>query len=67
VAQSTSVVDLLVWAAIAFITQMLAYGVATLMLPHLRRAIEDDQVASGILLTALSIAIGLLNAASMTV
>jgi putative membrane protein len=67
VAQSTSLVDLLVWAAIAFVTQMLAYGAASLMLPHLRKAIEDDQVASGILLTALSIAIGLLNAASMTV
>lgn len=67
VAQSTSLIDLLVWAAIAFITQILAYGVASLLLPHLRNAIEDDQVASGILLTALSVAIGLLNAASMTV
>jgi uncharacterized membrane protein YjfL (UPF0719 family) len=32
----------------------------------LRKAIADDHVASGILLAALALAIGILNAASMT-
>jgi putative membrane protein len=66
-AQSTSLVDLAVWAAIAFVAQILAYAIAAALMPHLRKAIADDHVASGIFLAALSIAIGILNAASMTV
>jgi putative membrane protein len=64
--QSSGLVDLLVWAAIAFVAQVAAYGLAAMLVPHLRRSIEDDHVASGILLAALSLAIGILNAASMT-
>ena len=67
VAQSVSMVDLLVWALIALVAQVIAYGLAAAVLPHLRKAIADDHVASGILLAALAVAIGLLNAASMTV
>jgi putative membrane protein len=66
IAQSVDLTDLFVWAAIAFVAQCLAYGAASLVVPHLRRSIEDDHVASGILLTALAVAIGVLNAASMT-
>ncbi len=66
IAQSVDMTDLLVWSAIAFVAQLLAYGAAALLVPHLRRSIEDDHVPSGILLTALSIAIGVLNAAAMT-
>jgi len=66
-AQSASLVDLLVWAAFAFVAQVVAYAIAAALMPHLRKAIADDHVASGILLAALSIAIGILNAASMTV
>ena len=66
VAQSSDMTDLLVWAAIAFVAQLLAYGAAALLVPHLRKSIEDDHVASGILLAALAIAIGVLNASAMT-
>jgi putative membrane protein len=66
IAQSTDMTELLVWSGIAFLAQLLAYGAAALLVPHLRRSIEDDHVPSGILLTALSIAIGLLNAAAMS-
>jgi len=66
VAQSVDMTDLLVWSAIAFVAQLLAYGAAALLVPHLRRSIEGDQIPSGILLTALSIAIGVLNAAAMS-
>jgi putative membrane protein len=66
VAQSESLSDLLVWAAIAFVAQLLAYGAAAILVPHLRRALRDDHVASGILLAALAVAIGILNAASMS-
>jgi len=66
IAQSTDMVDLVVWSAIAFVAQALAYGAATVLIPHLRKSIEDDHVASGIMLTALAIAIGILNAAAMS-
>lgn len=66
VAQSANLTDLMVWAGIAFVAQLLAYGVAALLVPHLRKAIAEDHVASGILLAALAVAIGILNAASMT-
>ena len=66
VAQSVDLTDLVVWSAIAFVAQCLAYGAAALLVPRLRASIEDDQVASGILLTALAIAIGVLNAAAMS-
>jgi putative membrane protein len=57
VAQSVSLVDLLVWAAIAFVAQVLAYALTAAVVPHLRAAIAEDHVA---------VAIGILNAASMT-
>ena len=66
-AQSGGLIDLLVWAAIAFVAQILAYAATAILVPHLRKAIEDDHLASGILLAALALAIGVLNAASMTV
>src|SRR6266852_9912976 len=66
VAQSVSLVDLVVWAAIAFVAQILAYAAAAALVPHLSKAIADDHVASGILLAALAVAIGILNAAAMT-
>lgn len=66
VEQSGSTIDLLVWSAIAFVAQLLAYGAAALLVPHLPKSIERDHVASGVLLAALAIAIGILNAAAMT-
>jgi putative membrane protein len=66
VAQSVNLADLVVWAAIAFVAQGLAYAAAAALVPHLRKALADDHVASGILLAALAIAIGILNAAAMT-
>jgi putative membrane protein len=65
--QSAGLIDLMVWSGIAFVAQMVAYALTAAMVPHLRRAIEEDYVASGILLAALAIAIGVLNAASMSV
>ena len=66
VEQSVSTTDLIVWSAIAFVAQLVAYGAAAVLVPHLRKSIEHDHVASGILLAALAIGIGVLNAAAMT-
>ncbi|HMJ49226.1 MAG TPA: DUF350 domain-containing protein [Burkholderiales bacterium] len=66
VAQSMNITDMLIWAGIAFAAQLIAYAAAALCVPHFRKTIAEDHMASGILLVALSVAIGMLNAASMT-
>ena len=58
--------DMAVWGLIALVVQLLAYGAGRLLLPDLARAIPAGQVATGVLLGALSLAIGILNAACMT-
>lgn len=66
VAQSVGLVDLMVWAGIAFVAQLVAYAVTAALVPHLSKAIENDHVASGILVASLAISTGVLNAAAMT-
>jgi len=66
IAQSRSITDMFVWILFAFIAQLIAYFCASLCVPDFRKTIEEDRVASGIIIAALSISIGILNAASMT-
>jgi putative membrane protein len=57
--------DLAVWAAVACLVQLAAYLAARLTLPHLARDIPEGKVAPALFLAALSISVGLLNAACM--
>lgn len=66
IAQSESIPDLLIWGGVALVAQLVAYGITRLVLPHLSADVKDGKTASGVLLAAISIAIGLLNAAAMT-
>lgn len=66
ITHSVSLLDMAIWGLIALIIQLLVYGAGRLLLPNLARDIPAGQVASGVLLGALSLAIGLLNAACMT-
>ena len=66
IVHNVSLLDMAVWGLIALIIQLLAYGAARLLLPNLARDIPAGQIASGVFLAALSLAIGLLNAACMT-
>lgn len=66
VAQSVSKVDLALWAAVALIVQIAAHWLCRVLLPDLRGRIESGQIASGVLTAALSIGVGLLNAACLT-
>ena len=65
VENSVSLTDMLTWAAVALIVQLIAFVVARLLVPALGRNIEQGQLASGVFLGAIAIAIGLLNAAAM--
>ena len=58
--------DMTLWAAIALIVQILVFVVVRLLLPEVTRHIQEGQVSSGAFLGLLSLAAGVLNAASMT-
>ena len=58
--------DMMLWAAIALVVQILVFIVVRLLLPEVTKHIQEGQVASGAFLGMLSLAAGVLNAASMT-
>jgi len=65
-AHSYSLLDMLVWGGIGLAFQLLVFLVATLLLRGFREGIEADRLSYGILLAAMSIAVGILNAGSLT-
>jgi putative membrane protein len=66
VENSVSLLDMLIWAAVALIVQLIAFGVARLMVRDVTRQIQEGKVSAGVFVGALAVAIGLLNAASMS-
>lgn len=66
IAHSDTLIDLAVWGVIAGIVQLLAWGVARVALPHLEEDIAAARTAPATFVAALSITVGLLNAACMT-
>lgn len=66
VAQSVSLGDMAVWGLIALAVQLLVFFAVTRLIPDIARDIPAGKLAPGILLGALSLATGILNAASMT-
>ena len=66
VAHSVSLLDMVVWAGIAFVVQCLVFIVTSRVFISLSKDIEEDRIASGILLAVFALAAGILNAASMT-
>jgi putative membrane protein len=67
VAQSSSLVDMLLWSVLGFIAQLLAYGAVRVTLPQLVADVKEGKQASAVLLAGVAVAIGLVNAAAMTV
>lgn len=63
---SISLLDMAIWASIALVVQVIVFLVASRILRGLSARIESGDLAAGITLAAASIAIGILNAASMT-
>ncbi len=66
VAQSGSFLDMLTWSAVALVAQLAAYAVTRLFLPQLTADVNESKIAPAIFLAAISIAIGVLNAAAMS-
>ncbi|WP_100656425.1 DUF350 domain-containing protein [Alteromonas flava] len=67
VANSQSLIDFGVWGVVAIIAQALAFAVLRFtFMPKIAERINNDEISAGVMLAAVSIAVGLLNAACMT-
>jgi putative membrane protein len=66
VAQSVNLADMALWGMIALVVQLLVFFAVTRLVPGIARDIPAGKVAPGILLGALSLGTGILNAACMT-
>ena len=58
--------DMMLWAVIAGSVQLLVYVAVRYSLLNVSRRIPDGQIATGIVLAAISVSAGILNAACMT-
>lgn len=63
---SVSLLDMLIWSAVALVVQLIGFALARLAVRDISAQIADGKLAAGVFLGAVAIAIGLLNAASMT-
>ena len=67
VAHSMSVLDVVIWAIVALVVQILVHFACRYLVPGLVRLIEEDgNVAAGALGGGLSLGIGILNSACLT-
>lgn len=66
IAHSVNIADLALWGAVALAVQTGAYLVVRFWFRDLRAHVEADRVAVGVMVAAVCIAVGLLNAAAMT-
>jgi len=64
-ATSTVILDIVLWGVVALILQLVAFAVATLLIPNLRAQIEAGNVASATALVGVQIGVALINAAAM--
>lgn len=64
--QSVHPWDMMLWAVIAGIVQLLVYVAVRYTLLNVSRRIPEGQVATGIVLAVISVSAGILNAACMT-
>ena len=63
---SLTILEMVIWGVIALIVQIVVYFLVRLPMPRVSERIENNEIAAGIWLGALSLSAGILNAASMT-
>ena len=66
VAHSVNPVDMIIWGVFALAVQVLVYFIVRRLLPQLNDHIPADRAAPAILLAAMSIGAGIVNAACLT-
>jgi putative membrane protein len=65
-ANSVSIVDFVIWAAVGAVIQLLAFGVAAIAQKNLATRISQGEVSAGLWAGGIALVVGLLNAACMT-
>ena len=65
-AGSTAPVDLAIWATVALVAQIAAYGLVRLILPGYPARIEAGEMSAAITAAGVHLGIGLINAAAMS-
>ncbi|MFC3094650.1 DUF350 domain-containing protein [Alteromonas sediminis] len=66
-ANSVSLVDFAIWGGVAIIAQSLAFALLRFtFMPKIAERINNNEVSAGTMLAAMSVSVGLLNAACMT-
>lgn len=63
---SHSVLDLAAWGVVGLISQLVVFFIVSFAIPGFRRGIEENRLSYGIVLGAFSIAMGILNAGSLS-
>ena len=63
---SVALADMALWSAIALVVQLVAYGIARMLIPGIAADIPAGKLAQGVFLGVLSLAAGILSAACMT-
>jgi len=63
---SVSLVDMAVWSVVALLVQLAVYRLVDFLLREISRHIEEGNIAAATTLAVASLAIGMVNAASMT-
>lgn len=64
---SVSIIDFIIWGIVALIAQTIAFAIVRfLLMPKIIERINANEIAAGIILGGVSVAVGLLNAACMT-
>lgn len=66
ITNSVSLIDCAIWGGIALVVQLLAFFVLRLFLRDLSERIAANETAAGGFVAAVSLGVGLLNAASMS-
>ncbi|MDK1706385.1 DUF350 domain-containing protein [Serratia rubidaea] len=63
---SVSLLDYVIWGAVALVVQLLLFAAVKVYMPRISDKIEANHLAAGIFLGGISISGGVLNAACMT-
>lgn len=63
---SVSLLDMTIWGVVALVVQLGGFLIARLVMPRLPQAIEQGMVSDGLLLAALSLSLGILDAACLS-
>ncbi|MEE2024342.1 MULTISPECIES: DUF350 domain-containing protein [Alkalimonas] len=66
ITHSMSLLDCAIWGGVALVVQVLTFFVVKLTLKQLPARIQQGELAAGIFSAACSIAVGMLNSASMS-